>query len=150
MLGAMHTTRWAAAALATGDVGAISDADAEAMRRAGLAHLLSVSGLHITAAVAATMLIVLRLLALSPWLALHTRLPLIAALAGAAADENAPGAVTVGCLGSEVGRETVPHADDLGVHELRLGEHRGGGQHGLHPHRFIDERDVLLGGAEGL
>ena len=44
-----------AAALATGDVGAISDADAEAMRRAGLAHLLSVSGLHITAAVAATM-----------------------------------------------------------------------------------------------
>ncbi len=74
-----------AAALATGDVGAISDADAEEMRRAGLAHLLSVSGLHITAAVAATMLIVLRLLALSPWLALHTRLPLIAALAGAAA-----------------------------------------------------------------
>jgi len=43
---------------------------------------LSVSGLHITAAVAATMLIVMRLLALSPWLALHARLPLIAALAG--------------------------------------------------------------------
>lgn len=74
-----------AAALATGDVGAISEGDSEAMRRAGLAHLLSVSGLHITAAVAATMLIVLRLLALSPWLALHARLPLIAALAGAAA-----------------------------------------------------------------
>ncbi|MES3153186.1 ComEC/Rec2 family competence protein [Sphingomonas faeni] len=74
-----------AAALATGDVGAISEEDSEAMRRAGLAHLLSVSGLHITAAVAATMLIVLRLLALSPWLALHARLPLIAALAGAAA-----------------------------------------------------------------
>ncbi len=74
-----------AAALATGDVGAIGEEDSEAMRRAGLAHLLSVSGLHITAAVAATMLIVLRLLALSPWLALHARLPLIAALAGAAA-----------------------------------------------------------------
>ncbi len=74
-----------AAALATGDVGAISEEDSEAMRRAGLAHLLSVSGLHITATVAATMLIVLRLLALSPWLALHARLPLIAALAGAAA-----------------------------------------------------------------
>jgi competence protein ComEC len=74
-----------AAALATGDVGAISEEDSEAMRRAGLAHLLSVSGLHITAAVAATMVIVLRLLALSPWLALQARLPLIAALAGAAA-----------------------------------------------------------------
>ena len=74
-----------AAALATGDEGAIGEEDAEAMRRAGLAHLLSVSGLHITAVVAATMLVVLRLLALSPWLALHARLPLIAALAGAAA-----------------------------------------------------------------
>ena len=55
------------------------------MRRAGLAHLLSVSGLHITAVVGATMLIVLRLLALSPWLALRTRLPVVAAVAGAAA-----------------------------------------------------------------
>lgn len=74
-----------AAALATGDVGAIGETDAEAMRRAGLAHLLSVSGLHITAVVAATMVAVLRLLALSPWLALRVRLPLVAALAGAAA-----------------------------------------------------------------
>jgi competence protein ComEC len=74
-----------AAALATGDVGAIGEADAEAMRRAGLAHLLSVSGLHITAVVAATMIVVLRLLALSPWLALRVRLPLVAAAAAAAA-----------------------------------------------------------------
>ncbi|QNA84275.1 ComEC family competence protein [Sphingomonas sp. So64.6b] len=74
-----------ASALATGDQGAIAEEDAEAMRRSGLAHLLSVSGLHITAVVAATMLVVLRLLALSPWLALHFRLPLIAAAAGAAA-----------------------------------------------------------------
>ena len=74
-----------AAALATGDVGAIAEEDAEAMRRAGLAHLLSVSGLHITAVVGATMLVVLRLLALSPWLALRVRLPLVAAGAGAAA-----------------------------------------------------------------
>jgi len=49
---------------------------------ATLTHLLSVHGLHIMAAVAATMLIVMWLLALSPRLALHTRLPLIAALAG--------------------------------------------------------------------
>ena len=74
-----------AAALATGDVGAIGEADSDAMRRAGLAHLLSVSGLHITAAVAATMLVALKLLALSPWLALRVRLPMIAALAGAMA-----------------------------------------------------------------
>ncbi len=74
-----------AAALATGDVGAIGQEDSDAMRRAGLAHLLSVSGLHITAVVAATMLVVLKLLALSPWLALRVRLPLVAALAGAAA-----------------------------------------------------------------
>ena len=74
-----------AAALATGDIGAIGQEDSDAMRRAGLAHLLSVSGLHITAVVAATMLVVLRLLALSPWLALRVRLPLVAAVAGAAA-----------------------------------------------------------------
>nr|WP_295665662.1 ComEC/Rec2 family competence protein [Sphingomonas sp.] len=74
-----------ASALATGDEGAISREDADAMRRSGLAHLLSVSGLHITAAVVATMLLVSRLLALSPWLALRFRLPLIAAGAGAAA-----------------------------------------------------------------
>ncbi len=74
-----------AAALATGDRGAIGDDDAEAMRRAGLAHLLSISGLHVTAVVGATMLIVLKLLALSPALALRVRLPLVAAGAGAAA-----------------------------------------------------------------
>ena len=74
-----------AAALATGDVGAIGQEDSDAMRRAGLAHLLSVSGLHITAVVAATMFVMLRLLALSSWLALRTRLPLLAAIAGAAA-----------------------------------------------------------------
>lgn len=74
-----------ASALATGDRGAIGDADAEAMQRSGLAHLLSVSGLHVTAVTAAAMLVVLRLLALSPALALRWRLPLVAAGAGAAA-----------------------------------------------------------------
>jgi competence protein ComEC len=74
-----------AAALATGDQYAISESDADAMRRSGLAHLLSVSGLHITAAVGAVMLIVGRLLALSPWVALRWRVPMIAAGAGAMA-----------------------------------------------------------------
>ena len=74
-----------ASALATGDRGAISEEDAEAMQRSGLAHLLSVSGLHVTAVTAAAMLVVLRLLALSPTLALRLRLPMVAAGAGALA-----------------------------------------------------------------
>jgi len=74
-----------AAALATGDQYAITEGDADAMRRSGLAHLLSVSGLHITAAVGAVMLIVGRLLALSPWVALRWRVPMISAGAGALA-----------------------------------------------------------------
>jgi competence protein ComEC len=74
-----------AAALATGDQFGIPEADAEAMRRSGLAHLLSVSGLHLTAVVGAVMLLTLKLLALSPALALRFRLILIAAGAGALA-----------------------------------------------------------------
>ena len=74
-----------AAALATGDQVGIPEADAEAMRRSGLAHLLSVSGLHLTAVVGAVMLLTLKLLALSPTLALRFRLVLFAAGAGALA-----------------------------------------------------------------
>ena len=74
-----------AAALATGDQFGIPEADAEAMRRSGLAHLLSVSGLHLTAVVGAVMLLTLKLLALSPTLALRYRLILVAAAAGALA-----------------------------------------------------------------
>ncbi|HYW15065.1 MAG TPA: ComEC/Rec2 family competence protein [Allosphingosinicella sp.] len=74
-----------AAALATGDQGGIPEPDAEAMRRSGLAHLLSVSGLHLTAVVGAVMLLTLKLLALSPALALRFPLVLIAAGAGALA-----------------------------------------------------------------
>jgi competence protein ComEC len=74
-----------AAALATGDQGGIPEEDAEAMRRSGLAHLLSVSGLHLTAVVGAVMLLTLKLLALSPTLALRFRLVLVAAAAGALA-----------------------------------------------------------------
>ncbi|QTD56081.1 ComEC/Rec2 family competence protein [Parasphingorhabdus cellanae] len=73
------------ATLATGDRGAISDEDAEAMRRSGLAHLLSISGLHVTAIVGAVYLLVMRVLALFPALALRFRLPLIAASCAAAA-----------------------------------------------------------------
>jgi competence protein ComEC len=74
-----------AIALATGDQGAISDADAEAMRQSGLAHLLSISGLHVTAMVAAVMFLLLRIMALSPMLALRWPLLVIAAAGGALA-----------------------------------------------------------------
>lgn len=74
-----------AAALATGDEGGIAEADAEAMRRSGLAHLLSISGLHVTAMVAGVMIVTLKLLALSPWLALRWPLVTVAAGAGALA-----------------------------------------------------------------
>ncbi|WP_293643235.1 ComEC/Rec2 family competence protein, partial [Sphingopyxis sp. RIFCSPHIGHO2_12_FULL_65_19] len=74
-----------AAALVTGDRGAISGADEEAMRRSGLAHLLSISGLHVTAVVGFAMLLTMRLLALSRRFALAGYVLPLAAAAGAIA-----------------------------------------------------------------
>ncbi len=74
-----------AAALVTGDMGGIAQSDTEAMRDSGLAHLLSISGLHVSAVVGAVYLLALRLFALWPWLALRTRLPVLAAASGALA-----------------------------------------------------------------
>jgi competence protein ComEC len=74
-----------ATALATGDQNAVEEDDADAMRRSGLTHLLSVSGLHIAAVIGATMLLTLKLLALSERLALRFNLVLVAAGAGAIA-----------------------------------------------------------------
>lgn len=74
-----------AAAFATGDRGGIAEADNEAMQRSGLAHLLSVSGLHITAVVAGTMALMMALLALGQRLARAGVVPLIAAGAAALA-----------------------------------------------------------------
>ncbi|WP_424543347.1 ComEC/Rec2 family competence protein [Sphingopyxis granuli] len=74
-----------AAALVTGDRGAIAEADDEAMRRSGLAHLLSISGLHVTAVIGFVMLLAMRLLGLSRRLALAGHvLPLAAAAAALA------------------------------------------------------------------
>lgn len=67
-----------AAAFASGERGGITPADEAAMRDAGLAHLLSVSGLHVSAVVAATYFLALRLLGLWPWLVLRVRLPVLA------------------------------------------------------------------------
>lgn len=74
-----------AAAFASGDRGGIAEADAAAMRDAGLTHLLSISGLHVSAVVAAAYVAVLRVLALWPGLALRVRLPVVAAASGALA-----------------------------------------------------------------
>jgi competence protein ComEC len=74
-----------AAAFASGDRGAIATADEDAMRDAGLTHLLSISGLHVSAVIAGVYVLAIRLLALWSWLALRVRLPLVAAGCGAAA-----------------------------------------------------------------
>lgn len=74
-----------AAAFASGDRGGIGPADAAAMRDAGLTHLLSISGLHVSAVVAAAYFAVLRLFALWPALALRVRLPVVASAGGALA-----------------------------------------------------------------
>ncbi|APE28813.1 DNA internalization-related competence protein ComEC/Rec2 [Aurantiacibacter gangjinensis] len=75
-----------AAAFASGDRGAITEADEDAMRDAGLTHLLSISGLHVSAVIAGAYLVAIKLLAGWPWLTLRVRLPVfaagIAALAG--------------------------------------------------------------------
>jgi competence protein ComEC len=73
-----------AAAFASGDRGAIDLADEEAMRDSGLTHLLSISGVHVSAVIAAGYILALKLLALWPWLTLRVRLPLVAAGVGAA------------------------------------------------------------------
>lgn len=68
-----------AAAFASGDRGGIAEADEQAMRDSGLTHLLSVSGLHVSAVIAGGYFIAISLLALWPWLTLRVRLPVVAA-----------------------------------------------------------------------
>lgn len=72
-----------AAAFASGDRGGIAETDETAMRDSGLTHLLSISGLHVSAVIAAAYFAAMRLLALWPALALRVRLPLVAAGTGA-------------------------------------------------------------------
>ena len=74
-----------AAAFASGDRGSISEADEIALRDSGLTHLLSISGLHVSAVIAAAYFAAVRLLALWPALALRIRLPVAAASVGALA-----------------------------------------------------------------
>ena len=71
------------AAFVTGDQGQISTETNLAMRWSGMAHLLSISGVHIAIVVGGTMWLTRALLCLSPWIAL--RWPVKAIGAGAAA-----------------------------------------------------------------
>lgn len=66
-------------ALLVGARGAIDEEDADALRNSGMAHLLSVSGLHVTAIVGASFVIAAALLSIWPWFALRVRVPLVAA-----------------------------------------------------------------------
>ena len=72
-----------AAAFVTGDAGGIPESVRRDMTDAGLAHIISISGLHIAVVIAVTMALVRRSLALVPWIALRWPVKLIAA--GAAA-----------------------------------------------------------------
>lgn len=72
-----------AAALVTGDRGGISESVTEDMRDSGLAHLLSISGLHIAIIVGGSLWIVRRVLTLSEWIALRLPVKAIAALVAA-------------------------------------------------------------------
>ncbi len=74
-----------AAAFASGDRGAILEADEDAMRDAGLTHLLAISGLHVSAVIAAGYFLAIKIFALFPAIALRVRLPLLAASVGALA-----------------------------------------------------------------
>jgi competence protein ComEC len=86
-----------AAVFVTGDRGAVPADTSEALRSAGLAHLLSISGLHMAVVVSGMIFLVRRLLTLWPWLAL--RLPIrgvalgVGALAGLGYTLLAGGAV---------------------------------------------------------
>jgi competence protein ComEC len=74
-----------ASAFVTGDQGGIPEDVAQVWRDAGIAHMLSVGGLHIAVVVGVTMVGTRRLLTLSPHLALHWPVKTIAALIGALA-----------------------------------------------------------------
>jgi competence protein ComEC len=71
------------AALITGDQGNITEHDAQAMRDSGMAHLLSISGLHVTAVVGFLFFLSSRIFSLIPAVALRFPVPLLAAAVAA-------------------------------------------------------------------
>lgn len=74
-----------AAVFVTGERGAVSAETAQSVRDAGLAHLLSISGLHMAVVVGGVIWLMRRALGLWPWLALRVPVRGIALAAGAMA-----------------------------------------------------------------
>lgn len=73
-----------AVTLVSGNRATIDASDQQAMRDAGLTHLLAISGLHVSAVVAGAWFLAFRLLTLVPGLALRVRVPVVASACGAA------------------------------------------------------------------
>lgn len=69
-----------AAAVITGDLSLLSNAGAQTLQNSGLAHLISVSGLHMSLVAGMVFAIVVRALALVSWLAVRAPVRKIAAL----------------------------------------------------------------------
>jgi competence protein ComEC len=67
------------AAFITGDQGGIPEPIAQSMRDSGLAHLLSISGVHIAIVVGMSLWLIRRTLTLVPWIALRWPVKVIAA-----------------------------------------------------------------------
>ncbi|MBB6228837.1 competence protein ComEC [Polymorphobacter multimanifer] len=74
-----------AAVFVTGDRGAVPLETAAAVRDSGLAHLLSISGLHMAVVVGGVIFLVRRLVGLWPWMALRLPVRALAMLCGAVA-----------------------------------------------------------------
>ncbi len=74
-----------AAVFVTGDRGAVPLETAAAVRDSGLAHLLSISGLHMAVVVGGVIFLVRRLMGLWPWMALRLPVRALAMLCGAVA-----------------------------------------------------------------
>lgn len=74
-----------AAVFVTGDRGAVPLETAQAVRDSGLAHLLSISGLHMAVVVGGVIWLARRLIGLWPWLALRLPLRAVALALGALA-----------------------------------------------------------------
>ena len=74
-----------AAALVAGERGGIAEGDVDAMRDSGLAHLLAISGLHVSAIIGCVYFLAMRGFALFPAVVLRWRVPLLAAAVSALA-----------------------------------------------------------------
>ncbi|WP_419814807.1 ComEC/Rec2 family competence protein [Glacieibacterium sp.] len=74
-----HVAGTLVAAFVTGDQGGIPEPIAQSMRDSGLAHLLSISGVHIAIVVGMTLWLIRRGLTLVPWIALRWPVKIIAA-----------------------------------------------------------------------